>query len=116
MYSGTGVCAGQAHWQSTTLWKYAGFVTSVVCKTQPLPILRARFFGSSSWRRAAGSGRRPYGIYPWAGLYAIFRPEPVGPWARADGQGKTMRILLLLALLLLPAATRAADLKLATWN
>ena len=21
MYSGTGVCAGQAHWQSTTLWK-----------------------------------------------------------------------------------------------
>jgi hypothetical protein len=24
MYSGTGVCAGQAYWQSTTLWKYSG--------------------------------------------------------------------------------------------
>src|SRR5262249_49374416 len=24
MYSGTGVCAGQAHWQSTTLWKWSG--------------------------------------------------------------------------------------------
>src|SRR5262245_34367656 len=29
MYSGTGVCAGQAHWQSTTLWKYSGLETSV---------------------------------------------------------------------------------------
>src|SRR5208337_4012338 len=29
MYSGTGVCAGQAHWQSTTLWKYSGFRISV---------------------------------------------------------------------------------------
>jgi hypothetical protein len=24
MYSGTGVCAGHAHWQSTTLWKWSG--------------------------------------------------------------------------------------------
>jgi hypothetical protein len=31
MYSGTGVWAGQAHWQSTTLWKYAGLATSVAC-------------------------------------------------------------------------------------
>src|SRR6185369_8506677 len=29
MYSGTLVCAGQAHWQSTTLWKKSGFPTSV---------------------------------------------------------------------------------------
>jgi hypothetical protein len=29
MYSGTGVCAGQANWQSTTLWKYSGFSISV---------------------------------------------------------------------------------------
>ena len=26
---GTGVWAGQAHWQSTTLWKYAGLEVSV---------------------------------------------------------------------------------------
>src|SRR5690606_24847935 len=25
IYSGTGVWAGQAYWQSTTLWKYSGF-------------------------------------------------------------------------------------------
>src|SRR5690606_19805487 len=29
MYSGTGVCAGQAHWQSTTLWKVSGLRISV---------------------------------------------------------------------------------------
>jgi hypothetical protein len=29
MYSGTGVWAGQAHWQSTTLWKYVGSEMSV---------------------------------------------------------------------------------------
>jgi hypothetical protein len=29
MYSGTGVWAGQAHWQSTTLWKYSGAEMSV---------------------------------------------------------------------------------------
>src|SRR5882762_2129732 len=29
MYSGTGVWAGQAHWQSTTLWKYWGSAVSV---------------------------------------------------------------------------------------
>src|SRR3954453_7189213 len=29
MYSGTGVCAGQAHWQSTTLWKKSGAAISV---------------------------------------------------------------------------------------
>src|SRR3989449_7344215 len=28
MYSGTGVWAGQAHWQSTTLWKYSGALIS----------------------------------------------------------------------------------------
>src|SRR3954465_9761114 len=32
MYSGTGVWAGHAHWQSTTLWKYAGFAVVVGCK------------------------------------------------------------------------------------
>jgi hypothetical protein len=32
MYSGTGVCAGHAHWQSTTLWKYAGSAMFVGCK------------------------------------------------------------------------------------
>jgi hypothetical protein len=35
IYSGTGVCAGQAYWQSTTLWKYSGFLISVgfkICK------------------------------------------------------------------------------------
>src|SRR6185437_11436334 len=31
MYSGTRVCAGQAHWQSTTLWKYCGLRMSVGC-------------------------------------------------------------------------------------
>src|SRR5688572_25087052 len=29
MYCGTGVCAGQAYWQSTTLWKYSGSFMSV---------------------------------------------------------------------------------------
>src|SRR3546814_15233538 len=29
MYSGTDVCAGQAHWQSTTLWKVSGLRISV---------------------------------------------------------------------------------------
>src|SRR5690606_9476600 len=29
MYSGTGVCAGQAHWQSTTRWKVSGLRISV---------------------------------------------------------------------------------------
>src|SRR5665213_2943857 len=29
MYSGTSVCAGQAHWQSTTRWKYSDFDVSV---------------------------------------------------------------------------------------
>src|SRR5882672_8482678 len=36
MYSGTGVCAGHAHWQSTTLWKYSGAPISVGSNT---PIL-----------------------------------------------------------------------------
>jgi hypothetical protein len=26
------VCAGHAHWQSTTLWKYAGSAMFVGCK------------------------------------------------------------------------------------
>ena len=29
IYSGTGVCAGHAYWQSTTLWKYSGSFMSV---------------------------------------------------------------------------------------
>jgi hypothetical protein len=33
MYSGTGVCAGHAHWQSTTLWKYSGALMLVGFKT-----------------------------------------------------------------------------------
>jgi hypothetical protein len=48
MYSGTGVWAGQAHWQSTTLWKYAGAAISVGFKTVPL-YERCRF----SFRSAA---------------------------------------------------------------
>src|SRR4051812_4258736 len=31
IYSGTGVWAGHAHWQSTTLWKYSGSVMLVGC-------------------------------------------------------------------------------------
>src|SRR3954447_19805634 len=38
MYSGTGVCAGQAHWRSTTLWKESGLRMSVGCKTLLLPV------------------------------------------------------------------------------
>src|SRR5437764_15201402 len=38
MYSGTGVCVGHAHWQSTTLWKYFGSETSVGAVR---PLLRA---------------------------------------------------------------------------
>src|SRR5690606_31590479 len=35
MYSGTGVCAGHAHWQSTTLWKCRGSPISVARITSP---------------------------------------------------------------------------------
>src|SRR5712671_1972178 len=38
MYSGTGVWVGQAHWQSTTLWKYFGLEMSVGTVR---PLLRA---------------------------------------------------------------------------
>src|SRR5436190_11568542 len=38
MYSGTGVWVGQAHWQSTTLWKYCGLEMSVGAVR---PLLRA---------------------------------------------------------------------------
>jgi hypothetical protein len=37
MYSGTGVCAGHAYWQSTTLWKYSGLLMSVGFTDCPLP-------------------------------------------------------------------------------
>src|SRR5690348_14182869 len=37
MYSGTRVCAGHAHWQSTTLWKYRGLRISVGCTPRLLP-------------------------------------------------------------------------------
>src|SRR5690606_21044731 len=36
MYSGTGVCAGQAHWQSTTRWKVSGWRVSVGSKAAPV--------------------------------------------------------------------------------
>src|SRR6185369_2670343 len=58
MYSGTGVCAGQAHWQSTTLWKYAGLAMLVGCKNPPglhgpfhgpLPVYAARAQAASRW-------------------------------------------------------------------
>src|SRR5579871_5724586 len=54
MYAGTFVWAGQAHWQSTTLWKYSGLRTSVGSTRPP--------FGAPMLRRALGprepSGRR----------------------------------------------------------
>jgi hypothetical protein len=40
MYSGTGVCAGHAHWQSTTLWKWVGVVRSVGLTALPPPARR----------------------------------------------------------------------------
>src|SRR6478609_3390486 len=45
MYSGTGVWAGHAHWQSTTWWKYSGLPMSVG-------------FTLASSRRAAGAASR----------------------------------------------------------
>jgi hypothetical protein len=48
MYSGTGVCAGHAHWQSTTLWKYSGLEMSVGC----MALFYTRFLvGFSIFRR-----------------------------------------------------------------
>jgi|SRR5690348_1972450 hypothetical protein len=49
MYSGTRVCAGHAHWQSTTLWKYLASV-SVAFKV----VSRKGFRGNFSNRSLSG--------------------------------------------------------------
>src|SRR5690606_33726637 len=55
MYSGTGVWAGQAHWQSTTRWKYSGLRISVG-RTLPSPRVRS-LPGWSESRPIAGPAR-----------------------------------------------------------
>src|SRR5215218_4885240 len=77
MYSGNGVCAGHAHWQSTTLWKYAGSAMFVGCnrglltvrhglpcrgqstpggRTPPPRVSPGGGRGSAGVRRAVGAG------------------------------------------------------------
>src|SRR5215831_4035000 len=58
MYSGTGVCAGQAHWQSTTLWKYSGAEMSVffIDSSKRAPYSAAACATSSAALRCASVG------------------------------------------------------------
>src|SRR5690606_22208157 len=58
MYSGTGVCAGHAHWQSTTLWKTSGSRMSVGSTALP-PLLAGRWCRPSLARPSLAPNRAP---------------------------------------------------------
>src|SRR5688500_2728926 len=69
MYSGTGVCAGQAHWQSTTLWKVSGLRISV-----GFTAILACWQTGRAGRRLLGESRPEGGLaakglhFEWIGL------------------------------------------------
>src|SRR5260221_1304112 len=64
MYSGTSVCAGHAHWQSTTRWKYSSsavFVGSIFHSAAPKA--HANYTGIERYNVMATVNQRTYTVY-----------------------------------------------------